>query len=42
VPGRSLKDGKVEVVKRADGESQEIAIADVVTTLKNWVEEAIR
>ncbi|MGB3299766.1 MAG: proline--tRNA ligase [Phormidesmis sp.] len=41
VTGRSLKAGKVEVVKRADGESQEIAIEDVVTTLKRWVDEAI-
>ena len=41
VTGRSLKEGKVEVVKRADGESQEIAIEAVVATLKGWVDEAI-
>ena len=41
VTGRSLKEGKVEVVKRADGESQEIAIAAVVVTLKGWIDEAI-
>jgi prolyl-tRNA synthetase len=42
VTGRSLKHGKVEVVKRATKESQEIAIQDVVSTLKNWVETAIK
>ncbi|MEL6815266.1 MAG: proline--tRNA ligase [Cyanobacteria bacterium J06598_3] len=38
VTGRSLKDGKVEVVKRADGEAQDMALEDVVSTLKDWVE----
>jgi len=42
VTGRSLKDGKVEVVKRADGEAADIALADVVATLKGWVQEAIQ
>jgi prolyl-tRNA synthetase len=41
VTGRSLKEGKVEVVKRADGESQDIAIAEVASTLKRWIEEAL-
>jgi prolyl-tRNA synthetase len=41
VTGRSLKEGKVEVVKRANGESQEVPLADVATTLKRWVEEAV-
>ncbi|GAB4142180.1 MAG: proline--tRNA ligase [Cyanobacteria bacterium J069] len=41
VTGRSLQQGKVEVVKRATKESQEIALADVVSTLKQWVQEAI-
>jgi prolyl-tRNA synthetase len=41
VTGRSLKEGKVEVVKRADGESQDIPIAEVASTLKRWIEEAI-
>lgn len=40
VTGRSLKDGKVEVVQRATGESQELAIAEVVPTLSSWVAEA--
>jgi prolyl-tRNA synthetase len=37
VTGRSLKNGKVEVVKRANKESQDIAITDVVSTLKQWI-----
>ncbi|MGB7251494.1 MAG: proline--tRNA ligase [Phormidesmis sp.] len=41
VTGRSLASGKVEVVKRADGKTQEIAIADVTSTLKGWVEAAL-
>jgi len=40
--GRSLKEGKVEVFKRATKESQEIEINEVVSTLKNWVETAIK
>ncbi|NET09753.1 MAG: proline--tRNA ligase, partial [Symploca sp. SIO2B6] len=40
VTGRSLKNGKVEVVQRASGESEEMAIADVVATIKGWVEAA--
>jgi prolyl-tRNA synthetase len=38
VTGRSLAGGKVEVVKRATKESQDIAIAEVVTTIKAWIE----
>ena len=41
VTGRSLKDGKVEVVRRASGESEDMAIGDVVSTLKSWVEDAL-
>ena len=41
VTGKSLKNGKVEVVKRATHEVQEVAIADVVSTLKQWLIEAI-
>ncbi|MEL6777580.1 MAG: proline--tRNA ligase [Cyanobacteria bacterium J06597_16] len=41
VTGRSLKDGKVEVVKRADGDSQDIALDEVVATVKGWVEAAV-
>jgi prolyl-tRNA synthetase len=41
VTGRSLQQGKVEVVRRADHESQEIAIETVVDTLKQWIDAAI-
>ena len=41
VTGKSLKNGKVEVVKRATHEVQEMAIAEVVSTLKQWIIEAI-
>ena len=41
VTGRSLKDGKVEVVKRATGEAEEMAVETVVTTLKSWIEAAV-
>lgn len=40
VTGRSLKDGKVELVQRATGESQDVAIEDVVALVKGWVETA--
>ncbi len=40
VPGRSLKNGKLEVVKRATHESQEIPIDEVVNTIKQWVNAA--
>ena len=39
VTGRSLAKGKVEVVKRATRESQDIAIEEVVSTIKQWIEE---
>ncbi|NEP19238.1 MAG: proline--tRNA ligase [Leptolyngbya sp. SIO4C1] len=38
VTGRSLKDGKVEVVKRATHESQEIGVDHVVKTIQQWIE----
>jgi prolyl-tRNA synthetase len=41
VTGRSLQQGKVEVVQRATKESQEIALDQVVPTLKQWIQEAI-
>jgi prolyl-tRNA synthetase len=41
VTGRAIANGKVEVVKRANHESQEIAIEEVVNTLQNWINEAI-
>ncbi len=40
VTGKSLKDGKVEVVKRKGGDRQDIAIEDVVSTLQTWIAEA--
>jgi prolyl-tRNA synthetase len=42
VTGRSLQQGKVEVVTRAIRESQEIALEDVVSTLKGWIEDALK
>jgi len=42
VTGRSLKDGKVEVVERATKKSQDIAIDDVTSTLKQWIETALQ
>jgi prolyl-tRNA synthetase len=41
VTGRSLKNGKVEVVKRATKEAQEIAVGEVVKTIKKWVDDAL-
>ncbi|MBF2001568.1 MAG: proline--tRNA ligase [Synechococcales cyanobacterium C42_A2020_086] len=41
VTGRSVQQGKVEVVKRASRETQEISIHEVVPTLKRWIEEAL-
>jgi prolyl-tRNA synthetase len=40
VTGRSIAQGKVEVVKRADHETLEIPIEDVVSTVKGWVTTA--
>jgi len=42
VTGKALANGKVEVVKRASKESCEIAIEEVVATLKRWLEEALK
>jgi prolyl-tRNA synthetase len=39
VTGKAIVNGKVEVVKRASKESQEIPIDEVVTVIKKWVEE---
>ena len=41
VTGRAITNGKVEVVKRANRESQEIPIEEVVNTLQQWIKEAI-
>jgi prolyl-tRNA synthetase len=37
VTGRSLKDGKVEVVQRATKQSQDIAVESVGATIKQWM-----
>ena len=37
VTGRSLKDGKVEVVNRATKQSQDIAVESVGKTIKTWI-----
>ena len=42
VTGRSLSEGKVEVVKRATKESQDIPIEEVVTTIQQWIEEELK
>jgi prolyl-tRNA synthetase len=41
VTSRAITNGKVEVVKRVNHESQEIAVEEVVNTLQNWINEAI-
>lgn len=42
VTGRSLKQGKVEVVKRAGHEAQELPLTEVVAAVKSWVDEALQ
>ncbi|MBD1806125.1 proline--tRNA ligase [Microcoleus sp. FACHB-SPT15] len=42
VTGRSLKEGKVEVVERATKKSQDIAIDEVMPTLKQWIDTALK
>ncbi|MEG4799188.1 proline--tRNA ligase [Microcoleus sp. ARI1-B5] len=42
VTGRSLKTGKVEVVERATHKSHEILIEEVNSTLKQWIDAAIK
>jgi len=39
VTGRSLKNGKVEVLERATKNSQELLVEEVVSTLKQWIFE---
>ncbi len=39
--GRSLSQGKVEVMTRKTKESQDIPVEEVVSTIKNWVDQAI-
>ena len=41
VTGRSLAQGKVEVVKRVSGDSQELPLDDVVSTVQNWLKAEI-
>ncbi|WP_414542622.1 proline--tRNA ligase [Nostoc sp. CCY0012] len=41
VTGRAINNGKVEVVKRATRETQEIAIEEVINTLQQWIKEAV-
>jgi prolyl-tRNA synthetase len=38
VTGRLLAEGKVEVVKRATKESQDLPVSEVVATVKQWIE----
>ena len=40
VTGRSLQQGKVELVKRAGRESEEIALSEVISTLQQWLHSA--
>jgi prolyl-tRNA synthetase len=40
VTGRSLSEGKLEVVARATKESQDILIEEVVATIKQWIAES--
>lgn len=42
VTGRSLKQGKVELVARAGHKSQDIAIEEVIPTLKQLIAEAVK
>jgi prolyl-tRNA synthetase len=42
VTGRSLAEGKVEVVKRATKESQDLPVESVVATIKQWIEAELR
>jgi len=41
VTGRSLKEGKVELVKRADQSSEDISTTEVVTTLQNLLQNEL-
>lgn len=42
VTGRSLAEGKVEVVTRATKESQDLPLEEVVTTVKSWISQHLR
>ena len=42
VTGRSLKYGKVELVERATHQSQEVIVAQILSTLKDLIEKALK
>ncbi|MCL2933340.1 MAG: proline--tRNA ligase [Trichodesmium sp. MAG_R03] len=42
VTGRSLKSGKVELIERATHQCQEILVAQVLSTLKDLIEKALK
>ncbi|MFP4414408.1 His/Gly/Thr/Pro-type tRNA ligase C-terminal domain-containing protein, partial [Coleofasciculus sp.] len=42
VTGRSLKQGKVEVAVRATHQSQELPLDQVASTIKQWLDAALR
>lgn len=42
VTGRSLKSGKVEFVERANHQSQEIPVVEVLSTIKDLIEKALK
>ncbi|WP_293133597.1 proline--tRNA ligase [Microcoleus sp. bin38.metabat.b11b12b14.051] len=42
VPGKLLKSGKVELVERATHKAHEILIEEVISTLKQWIDAAIK
>jgi prolyl-tRNA synthetase len=41
VTGRAIAQGKVEVVERASKNTQELPLDEVVTTLQQWIEQAL-
>ncbi|MGL5509833.1 MAG: His/Gly/Thr/Pro-type tRNA ligase C-terminal domain-containing protein [Microcoleaceae cyanobacterium] len=41
VTGRSLKDGKLELVQRANKKSEDVPIDQVVSTIQQLIAEAI-
>jgi prolyl-tRNA synthetase len=42
VTGRAIAQGQVEIVNRATGDSEELALETVVSTLETWISEATR
>jgi len=42
VTGKALKDGRVEVVRRATHEAQEVPLDQVLATLQTWIAEAVK